>query len=170
MGAEAIKLFGKIEVDIAASATGTFSILTDVPGYALAQRFSFTVPVTTRRPVAARIPFNTAGHLLQATYSSGGQSVLYGARIWARELPGGPWRWYVLPVIETPAEYHPMDLPIPRTPEEWRSSGLPIPETSEEWRSTALPIPETPEAWGAMKLPVKETPVVPEWSDLEIDR
>jgi len=185
MAFEKVKLFGKIEVDIAASSVGTFALLTDVPGYAMAQRFTFSVPITTRRPVVSRVPNNTVGHLLKVSYTPGsGQAVIYGARIWARELPGGQWQWYPLPVVETPVEFTAMDLPIPRTPEEfsparlpiqstpeeWASAVLPIPPTPEEYSAAPLPIPQTPEAWSSISLPVKPTPVVPDWADMEIDQ
>jgi hypothetical protein len=186
VGFQKVKLFSKIEVHVAASAQGTFAILTDLPGNAMAQRTSFPIPTTTRRPVIARLPFNTQGHLIQAllTPNAAGTVTLYGARVWARELPNGEWAWYDLPVIETPAEYasaplpipstpeewSPAELPIPATPEAWNPSALPIPPTPEEWSAAELPIPPTPEAWGTAELPLKPTPVVPGWSDLEVDK
>jgi hypothetical protein len=156
VASEKLKLYSKIELEVAASAQGTFVISTDLPGNAMAQRHSFPVPSGTRRTVTSRIPYNAQGHLIQAYYSPGsGQSTLYRVRVWARELPGGQWSWYPLPVIETPVEYSPMSLPIPATPEAWSPSGLPIPATTEEWHSAAFPI--------------KPTPAVPDWTELEMD-
>jgi len=200
VASEKLKLFSKIELELQASAQGTFSILTDLPGYAMAQRFSFAVPASgTRRPVTSRLPYNLQGHLVQAKYTPGtGQSSLYRVRIWGRELPGGQWQWYELPAVETPVEFRPAPLPVPPTPEEWQAASLPIPATaeewkaealpipptseewrpaplpipptSEEWKAEALPIPPTGEEWHVVSLPVKPTPEIPDWSDLEVDK
>lgn len=172
MASEKVKLFSKIEIEVLAPYYGgTFSILTDLPGNAMAQRFSFPVtPGAARRPVTSRLPYNTQGHLLQVSFTPGvGQATLYRARVWARELPGGQWQWYALPVIETPIEYSPAPLPIPVTPEEWSSNALPIAATPEEWSAGALPIPPTPDEWTPAALPIKATPPVPDWVELEVD-
>jgi hypothetical protein len=179
-----VALFSKVEVDVAASASGTLTIATDLPGTAMAIRCTLTVPATTRRPVGFRLPYSTLGHLVKATYNPGtGQSTLFGARIWARALPDGVWQWYPLPVVETPNEFSPQALPIPVTPEEWTGTALPIPATPnefspqalpipatpEEWTGAALPIPATPEEWTGAVLPVIPTPSIPDWVDLEVD-
>ena len=172
MASEKLKLFSKIEIEVLATAQGTLAILTDVPGAAMAQRFSFSIPATTRRPVTSRVPYSTQGHLVQAICTPGaaGTMTIYRARIWGRELPAGQWEWYALPVIETPVEFTAAPLPIPPTPEEWHETALAIPPTPEEWKPLALPIPPTPEEWRPMKLPVKATPEVPDWVDLEVDK
>ena len=206
MASEKLKLFSKIEIEIISNVAGTLAILTDAPGNAMAQRFSFATPASSadgngnclRRTVTSRLPYNTQGHLIQAKLTPGsGQTSLYRARVWGRELPGGQWEWFALPVIETPVEFAPAALPIPPTAEEWRPEALPVPPTAEEWRPEALPVPPTaeewrpealpipptaeewrPEAlpipptaeeWRPSALPVKATPDVPDWAELEVD-
>lgn len=172
MAFEKVKLFSKIEVELASTVTGTFRVLTDVPGNTMAQRgLNINTPVATRRVISSRLPYNTQGHLIQASLipNFGGAITLYGVRVWGRELPGGEWQWYPLPVIDTPIEFSAAQIPIPPTPEEWGGSSLPIPPTPEGWSSAALPIPPTPEGWSAAELPIKPTPAVPEWADLEVD-
>src|SRR5581483_10024384 len=124
MASEKVYLFSKIEIEVLASADGSLAILTDLPGYAIAQRFSMDVPATsTRRPVTSRLPWNTQGHLIQLKLTPGsGQTALYRGRVWARELPSGSWAWYALPVIDTPIEFAPAPLPIPATTEEWSTA------------------------------------------------
>lgn len=179
-------LFAKIELDIVVPiSAATLLVKTDVPGFAMATRATITVPVTTRRPVAARLPFNCQGHLIQLVLTPGASSKvrLYGCRVWARVLPDGRWNWYPIPVVDTPVGYSRVNLPIQQTPEEWSRVGLPIAATGEEysrvalpvmttpddWRSVPLPIPPTPEDWSTARLPIKATPPVPDWIPVEVD-
>jgi hypothetical protein len=185
MAFEKIKLFGKIEFELSNSATDTLALLTDVPGVVMASRVSLSVAAQGRGVYRSRLPYNMQGHLIQLRYTPGaGQTTLYGARVWARELPDGQWQWYALPVVDTPTEYAAMDLPIPATgnewqsgplpipatPDDWKAMGLPIPPTPDEWGAGPLPIPPTPDGWSAMNLPVKATPAMGEWSDVEVDQ
>lgn len=158
MAFERVKLFGIIELDVEATAAGTLKLYTNLPGTALALRATLTVPITSRRPVRFRLSGAVKGHLLQVSYDPGaaGVSRLYGARVWARELPEGRWGWYSLPVVPTPDQFVTMRLPVPPTP--------------EEWRQVQIPIPPTPEQWTRVELPVKPTPLVPDWVELEMDQ
>ena len=170
MAFEKVKLFAKIELDVEATAQGVFVIETDVPGNAITLRYSFIVPVTSRRPVSSRLPYNTQGKLLRVSYSPGaGQSRLYGVRAWARELPNGQWGWYPLPVIDSPVEFAPRALPIPVTSQEWSAIPLPIPVTPEEWQALVIEIPRTVETWEERKLPIRPTPPIADWVSLPID-
>ena len=156
MGFEKSHLFGKVEVDVVATSTASLAFSTDVPGGALAQRFVFTIPITTRTVIRSRLPYNMQGHLVQATCTpAGGQVELYGVRLWTRELPDGEWGWFELPLVKTPLEYSPLPLPIEGTPESYN----PLP----------LPIEPTPQSWEPLNLPVKATPPVPMWATVPID-
>jgi hypothetical protein len=173
MASEKVKLLGAIELEYSATTAGTFVISSDLPGNAIAQRgSSMTTPATaTRRQIRFRVLGAVKGHLFQFQWSPGiGTGRLYRARVWARELPGGPWGWYPLPVPETPDEWSTLKLPIPVSPEEWSAIALPIPESPQAWSAVSLPIPPTPEEWGSVQLPVRATPVVPDWVSVEIDR
>lgn len=170
MAFEHIFLLGKIEIDVIATAAGTITIQTDIPGNALADRGTVTVGISTRRVVQKRLPYNFQGHLFKFTYAPGaGQSRLYGVRVWARELPAGQWQWYPLPVVPTPDGWSSVKLPIPATSEEWSTAKLPIPPTQEEFQTVRIPIPETSEQWSSVSLPIAPTPPVPSWISLDID-
>lgn len=178
MASEKLKLFSKIELELISSAAAPLVLLTDMPGNAMAARFTWTVPASNpvgdqlvRRTATSRLPCNTQGHLVQAIYTPipGQTALLYRCRIWGRELPAGSWQWYQVPVLETPVEFSPHDLPIPPTTEDWKAAGMPIPPTTEDWKAAGLPIPPTSEEWRALKLPIKATPDVPDWVDMEVD-
>jgi hypothetical protein len=169
MAFEHVFLLGKLEIDVVATASGTVTIQTDLPGNALADRGTVTVGVAGRRVVQKRLPYNFIGHLFKFTYAPGsGTSRLYGMRVWARELPGGQWQWYPL-LVPTADGWTAVKLPIPETAEAWSSVKLPVAVTSEDWSTVRLPIPGTPEEFSAVNLPIKPTPDVPEWRPLEVD-
>jgi hypothetical protein len=173
MASEKVKLLGAIELEYSATTAGTLVISSDLPGNAIAQRGSpITIPASAgRRQVRFRVLGSVKGHLFQFQWSPGfGTGRLYRARVWARELPNGPWGWYPLPVPETPDEWSTLKLPIPVSPEEWSAVSLPIPVSPQEWSMVSLPIPGTPEEWSTIKLPVRPTPVVPDWIPVEIDQ
>jgi hypothetical protein len=185
MAFEKIKLFGKIEFELSCTATDTLALLTDVPGPVMAQRVALSVAPQARGVYHSRLPYNMQGHLIQLRYTPGvGQTTLYGARVWARELPGGQWDWFELPVVGTPTEYSPAALPIPGTPDEFSAAALPIPGTADEYSAGALPIPPTPDEFqsgnlpipgtpdefSAAALPVKATPAIGEWADVDVDK
>ncbi len=161
MGFEKSHLFGKVEVDVAATAAGTFALSTDIPGGAgMAQRFSFTIPITARRPVSSRLPGSMQGHYVSCKYTPGaGQSELYGVRIWCRELPDGQWDWMSISVVPTGLEYEPIPLPIEATPVEYSPVPLPIEPTPVEYSALPLPIEPTPPTYSPVPLPIEATPV-----------
>jgi len=199
MGFEKSHLFGKIEVELLSNCTGTLALSTDLPGNAMAQRFSFTTPISsTRRPVPSRLPGNMQGHLISAKFTPGaGQTELYGMRVWCRELPDGQWGWFPLPLIETPAEYSPIaipieptpqsfspvpipieataqgftpvPIPIEPTPESFSPVAIPVEATPETFSPMKIPVEPTPESFSAMPLPVKATPPVPVWVPVPVD-
>jgi len=171
MGFERVAIFGLIDADLESTSTGTLTLSTDLPGNAMAVRETKTIPATGRRVVRFRLLGTTKGHLYKLKIVPTGSGVirLYGARIWARVLPGNAWAWYVVPVPPTPEEWTAQPLPIPRTPEEWTAARLPIPETPEQWTAQPLPIPPTSEEWKPEPLPIKPTPANPEWVNIEVD-
>ena len=156
MAFEKVHLLGKVELDIVASAGGTLTIQTDIPGEAMADRGTVTIPTCTRRVVRSRLPYNFHGHLFQFKVTATGTVRLYGVRVWARELPGGQWQWY--------------PLPVPETSEAWSAFKLLVPPTAEDWSDVRVPIPGTAEEFSAVHLPIKPTPDVPSWAALELDR
>lgn len=170
MGFERVAIFGLIDVDLESTGTGTLTLSTDLPGIALAARETKAIPATSRRSMRFRLQGTTKGHLytLRIVPAPGCLMRLYGARIWARVLPGGAWQWYPVPMIETPAEFTPVKLPIPPTGE-WEPVKLPVPPTPEEWSPVKLPIPPTPQEFSPVPLPIKPTPANPEWVNIEID-
>lgn len=155
MGFERITLFGIVEVDMESTGTGTLTLSTDCPGTALAVRETKTIPVTSRRPVRFRLQGTTKGRLysLKIVPVSGCVMRLYGARIWARVLPGPAWSWYQVPMIGTPDEWTPVKLPIPQM-SDWSEVKLPIPPISD---------------WSSHPLPIKPTPQNPEWVRIPVD-
>ena len=170
MAFEKVHLVGKIECDVEASAAGTVTIQSDIPGNAMADRGTVAIPVCTRRVVAKRLPYQLQGHLFKFSYAPGlGQSKLYGVRVWARELPTGVWQWYKLPVVDTANEWSAIEIPIPETPEHWGEVRIPIPPTDEDWTGIPIDFPGTPENWSELALPIKPTPLMPEWVSLRID-
>jgi hypothetical protein len=186
MGFEKTHLFGKVEVDITATTpTGTLTFYTDLPGNAMAPRFSLTIPICTRRVVSSRLPGNMQGHLISATYtpSATSKSELYGVRVWARELPDGQWGWFPLPVIETPVEYQavripveptpesfsPVQIPVEPTPLEFARLAFPVEPTPESFSTVRIPVEPTPEGYSMITLPVKPTPPVPQWVSVPVD-
>jgi hypothetical protein len=160
VGFEKAHLFGKIEVDVRATSPGTFALSTDVPGVAgMVERFSFRIPVTSRRTLRSRLPGAMVGHLVSAVYTPDtlGQSELYGVRAWVRELPAGQWYWFPLPVVETPAEFSKMTLPVEPTAAEFSKMTLPVEPTGESFTQMQLPVPATPVDFSKMTLPVEPT-------------
>lgn len=181
MAFEKIKLFGKIEFELSNSVTDALVLLTDMPGNAMAARVTLAVAAQGRSIYRSRLPYNMQGHLIQLQYTPGaGQTTLYAARVWGRELPDGEWQWFDLPVVATPTEYSPMELPIPPTSNEWTAAALPIPPTSDaytpanlpipptpdEYTPANLPIPRTPDEYTPIGLPIKPTAPVGQWSDV----
>jgi len=170
MGFEKSHLFGKVEVDVVATSTASLAFATDVPGGALAQRFSFTIPITTRTVIRSRLPYNMQGHIVQATCTpAGGQVELYGVRVWTRELPDGEWGWFELPVVKTPVEYSAVGIPVEPTPVEYQAVPIPIEGTPESYNPLPIPIEPTPQSWEPLSLPVKATPQVPQWVPVPVD-
>lgn len=156
---EHVAIFGIIELNVDATAGGTLSLSTDLPGDSMAVRETKNIPVTTgRRVIRLRLKSTTKGRLYAVRVQPTGAGIirLYAGRIWARILPGAEWAWFA--------------IPIPETSEEWERRSLPIPATSEEWQRVQLPIPETPEAWERVALPIKPTPPNPEWVDIPVDQ
>lgn len=170
MGFQTVKIFGLIELDIDTTAAGILHIYTDIPGNALVDRGTISIAAGSRRTQRFRLQGTTKCHLLKVSYTPGvGVARIYGARVWARELPAGAWAWYPLPVIDTPMEFTAAPLPVTQTPEEYVSVHLPIPATSADW--TAAPLPITPTGdWTAAALPVKPTKAVPDWASIEVDQ
>ena len=168
MGFERSHIFGKIEVEIRATGTGTFALSTDVPGAGMVQRFSFPIPITGRRVVRSRLPGAMVGHLVSATYTpdAGGQSEIYGARVWVRELPAGAWYWFPLPVVETPVLFQPIQIPVEPTPAEFARLALPVEPTPESWSAAQIPVEPTPAEFARLALPVEPTPE--SWSAAQI--
>jgi hypothetical protein len=185
VGFEKSHLFGKIELDISTTVEGTFALSTDVPGRAMVQRYSFTVPITTRRTVRARLPGPMVGHLCSAIYTpgQGGTSEIYGVRVWVRELPAGQWYWFPLPVVETPAlhqemqipveptgqSFTQMQIPVEPTGQSFTQMQIPVPPTPADFSNMALPVEPTPGSFSQLSLPVKPTPPVPEWVSVPVD-
>jgi hypothetical protein len=183
VGAETVKIFATLELDLDATAPGSVSLLTDLPGTAMALRYTALVPATARRPVRFRLAGITKGHLLQLLYLPGaGASHVYGARVYARELPAGAWQWYDLRVPATPDVFTAVPLPIPPTEQDWKPVPLPVPPTPQEWTATPLPvpaigdwkpvplpIPPTEQNWQAVALPFQKTPPLPDWVEIPVD-
>jgi hypothetical protein len=159
VGFEKSHLFGKIELDISTTVEGTFSLSTDVPGRAMVQRYSFTVPVTTRRTVRARLPGPMVGHLCSAIYTpgQGGTSELYGVRVWVRELPAGQWYWFPLPVVETPALHQQMQIPVEPTGQSFTQMQIPVEPTGESFTQMQIPVEPTGQSFTQMQIPVEPT-------------
>lgn len=132
---------GKVEIDMAATSTGTLKIHSDLPGNAIAERYTVNTPVCSRRTVAHRLPYALIGHLFNFVFASTGITRLYGIRVWARELPYGVWQWYSLPVVPT----------------------------ADGWSTSKLLIPPTPDFFSEYKLPIKRTPPVANWVELAVD-
>lgn len=182
MGFERVAIFGLLDLELEATATGQVTLSTDLPGNAMAVKERKPIPVTTtRRVVRFRLQGTTKGRLYSIKVSGAGIIRLYGGRIWARVLPGQAWAWYTIPVPPTSEEWQAVKLPIPGVGE-WQAAKLPIPEMGEwqaaklpipgvgEWQPVKLPIPPTSEDWQPVKLPIKPTPDNPEWVSLEIDQ
>lgn len=156
MGFEKVAIFGLIDAELESTGTGTLTLKTDLPGNALAVRETKAIPATARRVVRFRLQGTTKGRLyvVKLTPANGSVIRLYGARIFARVLPGAEWAWYAVPVPPTSEEWQPMKLDIP---------GL------SEWSQVKLPIPPMSD-WSEVKLPIKPTPANPEWVNLEMDQ
>jgi hypothetical protein len=170
MGFERVAIFGLIDLHLDSTSTGTLTLKTDLPGNDMAVRETAAIPATGRRVLRFRLQGTTKGRLysVKAAPVNGGVIRLYGARIWARVLPGPGWAWYEIPVPPTSEEWTPVKLPIPPMGD-WAAAKLPIPEVGD-WSAVKLPIPPTPEEWTPEKLPIKPTPANPEWVSLEIDQ
>jgi len=155
-----VALFGIIELEFHATAGGTLTLRTDLPGDAMAVRETRSIPTTSgsRRVVRFRLAGTTKGRLYSVKVVPTGAGIirLYAGRIWARLLPNPEWSWY--------------SIPIPETSEEWTAVPLPIPQTPQEWERVQLPIPPTSEQWERVALPIKPTPANPEWVDVPVDQ
>jgi hypothetical protein len=155
---EHVAIFGLIELTVNASAGGTLTFSTDLPGDTMAVQQTIAIPITVgRRVTRLRMPGTVKGRLysVKVTPTGAGIIKLYAGRIWARILPSPQWEW--------------IPIPIPPTSEEWERVALPIPPTSEQWERVSLPIPPTSEQWERVSLPIKPTPANPEWVDIPID-
>ncbi len=156
---ERVAIFGIIELQFEATAGGTLTLSTDLPGEAMTVRETRTIPSTSgssRRVLRFRLAGTTKGRLYAVKVVPTGSGIvrLYGGRIWARILPDPQWAWFA--------------IPIPPTSEEWEQRPLPIPATSESWERVSLPIPPTGD-WERVSLPIKPTPANPEWVDIPVD-
>ena len=181
MGFERTAIFGIIELHLEATAGGSLTLSTDLPGNAMAVRETKGIPVTGRRILRFRLNGTTKGRLYSVKVSPTGSGIirLYGGRIWARMLPGNQWSWYAIPIPETSEEWSPVKLPIPPIGEwearpipippmgEWEARPLPIPGLGE-WEARQIPIPPTSD-WNPQQMPIKPTPANPEWVNLQVD-
>lgn len=167
MGFERVAIFGLLDVELESASGGLIQLYTDLPGNAMSVRETRGYVPTGRRVLRYRLSPATKGHLysLRVTPNFGGVTYLYGARIWARILPGQAWDWYTVPVPPT-GDWEARPLPIPPT-SDWEARKLPIPGTSD-WEARKLPIPPTSD-WEPVKLPIKPTPPLPEWIDVPVD-
>jgi hypothetical protein len=186
-GFQTVKLHRLIELDYSAEATATLTFSTDLPGNAMADRETKTIPLTTtRRVVAFHLAGTTKGKLLKILIAPAGVFRLFGVRVYARTLgrTAAGWQWYPIFVTETPDEWTdfklPIDptpdyfevvpLPVDRTPDEWTVIKLPIEPTPDFFELVTLPIDKTPDEWDVIKLPIEPTPDGFEVVALPIDR
>lgn len=160
MGFEKSHLFGKVEFELIASAIGSLTLYTDLPGNAMALRATVATPTcATRRPVSSRLPGSMQGHLISAKFTPGtGQAEIYGLRVWCRELPDGQWGWFPLPVVATPEEYQQVSIPVEATPAEFTAVPIPVEPTPEGYTAEAVPVETTPEGFSEVRIPVEATP------------
>jgi hypothetical protein len=165
MGFETLYLYREVELDVSLVAASTLTISTEL------SQFEKVLAVTSGRvPVNVRLTGDVRGKLPKFKLAPTGVCILYGARVWAKALGvESTWRWYALPVVETPEGYASAPLPIVPTPEGFSDAPLPIVPTPEGFSDAALPIVPTPEGWERMALPLRETPLEPGWVDLPLD-
>ena len=168
MGFEKVVLFGAIDVELEATAGGLLTLSTDLPGNAMATRETRGIVATGRRVIRYRLQNTTKGHLyaLRIAPYFGSNIRLYGARVWARVLPGTTWDWYTVPIPQD-SDWQPVKLDIPPVGE-WQMQKLDIPPVGE-WQAQKLDIPPVSD-WQAAKLPIKPTPQNPEWIDIQVDQ
>jgi len=145
VGFESLWLYREIELLVDTSGPMTLTLLTELPWQKMQLRYSVpfdTASSTERVPVKIRLPGDVKGKLTQLRIDGPNQARLYGVRVFAKPLGiESAWRWYVIPVVETP----------------------------EGYAAAPLPILPTPEGWSAMKLPLIETPLEASWLDLPVD-
>jgi hypothetical protein len=169
MGFETVHFIRRAELVADAPSGCTLTVSTDQPGGVIASRGAHTKSATTGRQTL-RFDFGGGlqGRLVKWKVSSSGAVKLFGGRYEAMR-PGGEWKWYAIPIPETPEAWNESAIPIPATPEAWNESAIPIPETPEGWNESAIPIPETPEAWNESPLPIPESQAVAQWVEIPMD-
>ena len=173
MGFETLYLFREVEILADTDGPMTLTFLTELPDYDVQQRYSIqfdTTSTTKRRPINLRLPGDLRGKLHQLRIDGSNSMRLYGVRVWAKALGlESAWKWYRVPVIETPEGYVSAGLPILPTPEGFTDAALPILPTPEGFGTATLPIRPTAEAWEKMPLPLLRTAPEWEWRDLPVD-
>ena len=143
MGFEAVTLIREVQIDCDAPSQATFRIYSDIPSNAIALRVTKTISVTTgRQSPSFMCPGSIRGRLWKWEITPTGLFRLYGMRVWARQLPGGRWGWYDIPVTDTPEEFTAIPLPIPTTPDEFAELRLPVTPSEEAASWTTIPVDE----------------------------
>jgi hypothetical protein len=159
MGFEKSHLFGKVEVDVVSTSGASLAFSTDIPGEAMAQRFSMAIAITTRAVLRSRLPGLMQGHYLSATLTptGAGQVELYGVRVWTRELPDGQWGWCALPVVATSPDYQPVPIPVEATPGEYAPVPIPVEATGAQYQPVPIPVEATASEYAPVPIPVEAT-------------
>ena len=143
MGFEAVTLIREVQIDCDAPSQATLKIYSDIPSNIIALRVTKTISVTTGRQTPSFMcPGNIRGRLWKWEITPNGLFRLYKMRVWARQLPGGTWGWYEIPVTATPETFTAIPLPIPNTPDEFVALRLPVEPSAETAGWTAIPVDE----------------------------
>jgi hypothetical protein len=175
MGFELFKLFQQVELDIDTTGPMLLEVSTDMPGNAMAVRFSKqidTAATSGKVPVNVRLYGNTKGREIKLRISGVNTCRIFGARVFAKDLgtptPTG-WSWRPVPIDITPDLFTVAKLPIDETPNEFSSAKLPIEPTPNEFSSAKLPIEPTPNEFSGLKVPLTPSDVLFDWIDVPVD-
>lgn len=103
LGSSRLKLMRRIEIDCEGGQY-TLNVQTDMPGNALAQRYSGIGPITGRRFDSYYLPTNTRGRFVMPRLEATGVLRVYKLRLWYKlvgEAESSAWQWFDFPIAPT---------------------------------------------------------------------
>jgi hypothetical protein len=181
-------LLRTVELRLAGSGSVTFTLLTDMPGGAMASRHSQALALTAdERAHRVDLPGTVRGKLMRFQLSGAGSGRLEGLRVYMRALDpvqAFDWAWRDIPVETTalgystaafPVEstgyaYSIADFPVERTALGYSTVSFPVEPTAPSYSTADFPVERTAPGYQDVQVPLMGPPVEPVWVELPIDR
>lgn len=160
-GAEAVKMFGEMEVDATVNGSATLNVYADQPGGTSALVASFSVAgAGTRKALKLRPTAMLKGRLLRLEVLAGTAPItLHGIRVYLKAMgqrAGTDWQWASVPMPTTPETYTEALLPVKATPDQWEWVELPVRKTPLDWQWADFPVRKTPDQFEWVEVPVEQ--------------